>query len=190
MINLLPPSIKKQRAYSKYNRTLRGLTILTLVFGVILALTMFAGNFYVGTLIDASLLELENKEEEVADYSDVSKEAEELNSQITGVINTLDKTTRYSVLIKDIGRLLPANTYIESLELDGSSASPLTLIVISNTEDDALSTQFALADSDLFSSIDVIFFQKVDSRYQMELVLAYKDPGAALGNTATPQEQN
>lgn len=189
MINLLPTPIKKQQIYARYNKTLLQLIILTVIFGTVLALVMLAGNFYIGTLIRSSQNELEEKQTEINGYAQVSKEAQELDTQITSILKTLDKTTRYSVLIKDIGRLLPANTYIERLELDGSSDAPLTLTVISDTQDDALSTQFALADSELFSSIDVILFRKVDNVYQMELVLAYKDSTAALGNSVT-QETN
>ncbi len=179
MINLLPPTIKKQQQYAKFNSGIRQYVVISISVGVLLSATILVGNLYTTMFIQDVEEQLANKQKQVANYKKTEATAKNINTQLKEFTSITDQTTRYSVVLKDLATNLPANTRITGFTFDGKVDSTLKLTVITNDRTTALSVQPSLDAMERFSFVDIQEFRKEGSDYMVDLSLAFSDEEAA-----------
>lgn len=188
MINLLPIELKTQYAFSRRNTGLRWVILAIIAVGVLSSLLMTAGGWYVGRLVKTAKSELTTKQTEITKYKSSEQKARELNSKIEAIVDVNSKTTRYSGLISDLSKLLPAGSYVETIDLNGKADAPLLLEVTANDKSTALKVHDSLADSKRFAFVDIVQFKQDPAqkgRYILSINLGFASPEAAFGSPAS-----
>ena len=191
MINLLPSDLKQQYAYSRKNSILRWIIVVTIVIGSLSSALVIAGDLYVSNLAKTAESDLIAKQAEISRYRKDEQKAKELNANIESIADASSKTTKFSDVILSIRGLLPAGSYVETINLDGKAESPLQLGIIAKNKTVALNVHDAFADSEQFSNVDIMRFSKdsnsKDSKgYVVEINLGYTSPAAAYGPPGDP----
>ncbi len=191
MINLLPSDLKQQYAYSRKNSILRWIIVVTIVIGSLSSALVIAGDLYVSNLAKTAESDLIAKQAEISRYRKDEQKAKELNANIESIADASSKTTKFSDVILSIRGLLPAGSYVETINLDGKAESPLQLGIIAKNKTVALNVHDAFADSEQFSNVDIMRFSKdsnsKDSKgYVVEINLGYTTPAAAYGPPGDP----
>ena len=191
MINLLPRDIKQQYAYSRKNTILRWVIVATIIVGVLSSALVMAGNWYVSSLAKAAESDLVTKQSEISKYKKDEQRAKQLNTQIEAIADASSKTTKFSEVILKIRALLPAGSYVETINLDGKAESPLQLGIIAKNKTVALNVHDAFADSEQFSHVDIMRFSKDSNSkdgkgYVVDINLGYSTPAAAYGPPGDP----
>ena len=191
MINLLPSDLKQQYAYSRKNSILRWIIVVTIVIGSLSSALVIAGDLYVSNLAKTAESDLIAKQAEISRYRKDEQKAKELNANIESIADASSKTTKFSDVILSIRGLLPAGSYVETINLDGKAESPLQLGLIAKNKTVALNVHDAFADSEQFSNVDIMRFSKdsnsKDSKgYVVEINLGYTTPAAAYGPPGDP----
>lgn len=124
MINLLPPEIKNQITYSKYNTTLIKLTAAVMVAGVILVTILRLGSANTDVSIDGV------KRQVTQDKSDanIEKTLRDTAERFNTVSAITASRHHYSTFIRSLSAALPNDAIISGLELSAET-KPITLNV-------------------------------------------------------------
>jgi len=179
MINLLPAEVKKQIGFSRKNTRLRHYVIIALLTSVLLSATLMVGNLYTKRFSANVEQQLAIKQKEVANYTATEKKARTINSQLKKLLTVSERTTRYSAVLNDLAKSLPANTKISGFKFDGNPNNKLELIVTAADETTALSVQPTLEATDRFSFVDIQEFSKAEGHFQVSVALAFASAEAA-----------
>lgn len=193
MINLLPSDLKQQYVYSRKNSILRWIIVATIVIGSLSSALVIAGDLYVSNLAKTAESDLIAKQAEISRYRKDEQKAKELNANIESIADASSKTTKFSDVILSIRGLLPAGSYVETINLDGKAESPLQLGIIAKDKTVALNVHDAFAGSEQFSNVDIMRFSKDSNSkdgkgYVVDINLGYSTPAAAYGPPGDPVE--
>ncbi len=178
MINLLPPDIKVQLKYAKYNRLV--LSYLKLAVGVVVLLgTIFAGTlYYVAQETNRVAKGVESRQAELNSNLAFQKQAQEISDRLQA-IKTLDSSqTRFSLVLDDISKYLPQSVSLEGITLTGDDKKPLAIAIFGSTYDSILAFRNAVLLSPRISGADLVSIANNGTGFQGNVVIAFK-PGQA-----------
>jgi len=159
MINLIPDNLRDQLRYAQHNLLLRKyLLAIVFIAGVV------AATFWIGMLaLGRQSLDLENqlaaKNSQLAEYSDVLAQAQELSDTIDTIEALLDREIKFSQLLTEIASLVPSGASLNGISLSNEEDT-LTLTATINSQDLAAVFQQNLASSDLFAVADIASMNK------------------------------
>ncbi len=155
MINLMPPEQKEAIKFGSYNVNIIQYMILIIVAGIALAAVITFGVQIVSS--DESKLNesITAKQEQLVTYSEDIELARSLTSKISTVDVLLDNEVHFSVLLQEIGSLLPPGSSLNDLNLSNDTSE--NIVLTANTDSEAIATQLQqnLVNSELFTGADI-----------------------------------
>lgn len=155
MINLLPNDTKKSRIYGRRNRRLIGYSLSILSIGFIAISVSLFNMQYVNGDENRLKAEMLQREAEVVKLETSQKEVEKISTQLKTIDKLYSGEIKFSVLVPNIGALLPNGVVLNALTLTGGRASPLQLDVDMDQQEYAAILQQNLVKSDLFEAVDI-----------------------------------
>ncbi len=180
MINLMPPDIKEQMRYAKLNRVaihyVWGLVIVLIVLGGV-----FGGAFYLlNQQTQAANANAAGDHQQIAKLDEtVLPEAKAASERLNAIKYVQGTQTRFSAVIADIAKVVPAGVSIDSMTLTGDDKTPVTIAVTADSYNDALAFRDALTTSPRIANADLETITSTSgSGYTANVVVAFK-PGEA-----------
>lgn len=117
MINLLPPEVKRQQTFARYNvQLLRYMLLVFLVAGV-MSLFVLGANFYAQQRLNTLQDQLLSKEDRISGLKDTQERADSINDQLTLVDTLLDQQSYYSNFINELASSTPRWAQIVQMNL-------------------------------------------------------------------------
>lgn len=155
MINLLPKDAKKERIYGRRNRRLIGYSLSIVSIGLIaISISLFNMRYVYG---DEKRLkqEMAQRSTEVSALESSQQQVEKISSQLKTIDKLYSGEVKFSILVPQIGALLPNGVVLNALTLTGGRTSPLQLDI--DMDDPNLAGVFAknLVKSELFEAVDI-----------------------------------
>jgi len=198
MINILPPEVKIARKFGKRNRSLLSGSFMLLLIGIASTLVMFFNAGLVTRDKNSLQAEIATKQNQAAELIKTRGELEKLDSDLATIEKLYDGEIIFSVLMPQIGGLLPAGTVLNGLTLSGGVDDPLNLEI--DMESQALAAVFQqnLVNSDIFEAADITNITSkgeggADDKYLFSATVTAKFKGSKKPTTAntavTPAEQ-
>lgn len=180
MINLLPPEIKEQVRFSKFNVVLRRYAILTLAASLALIGTIWATQMYASTQISELETNLTERRSELTDYQQLENRVSALDSRLNTISRLYDQQTRFSALLEDLAAVLPSGAFINSIVLTGEADQPVQISISTSSFAQAGTINAALSSSERIESVDIqsITAAGDTGRYSVNVVLAFSEGGA------------
>lgn len=132
MINLLPPSIKAEIAYSKFNTTLIKLIVSVLITGATLVTIVSLGSSNTDISISAVKQQLAQDQSK----SNIEKTLRSASERFNSVSSIEATRHRYSGFIRSLANALPGDAIINTLTLS-SDAKPIKLNVSTTSSNSA-----------------------------------------------------
>jgi Tfp pilus assembly protein PilN len=179
VINLLPPSIKSEIRFAKWNRL--ALAYLRVLVAVVIAL---AGVF------GWALWQLGDQEHQVAAkvadkqaaISKLSKsflpKAKDASERLNAIKFVQTSQTHFSNLIADLVAVLPKDVNIEGLTLTGDEAKPVTMDVSAKSYDQVLALRNSLENSKRVANADIVSINNQSGSWTASVIIGFK-PGQA-----------
>lgn len=155
MINLLPPDINKQIKFGRRNAVLMRYLTLAVVVAVILAAEFIGGQIYVAQRIKAAEDEVANKNVSLAQYADVEKKVQAVNSRVTSIQAIQKSQSKFSLLLADLAAATPKGVAITSISLTGDDKKPVRVSATATDYATALSFRDSIAKSPRISAADI-----------------------------------
>lgn len=178
MINLLPPTVKRQIRYAKYNRIALGYAQLSLVVLLVLAAVFVGTIFYVNMQTAQVAKSVSARQAELADSVELQKQFQDASDRLKA-IKTLDTSqTRFSVLLSDIAKYLPQGVSLEGITLTGDDKKPLSIAVLGTSYESILAFRNAILLSPRIAGADLISINNSVDGFEGNVVIAFK-PGQA-----------
>lgn len=120
MINLLPRDIKEDIFYARRNTRLRNWIIASLVALIGVGIIVAGGLIYMHQAIKSQASQIDKAKQnlQIEKVDDTQKRIEEISSNTKLTLNVLSREILFSKLIRQIGSALPANTALQSLQID------------------------------------------------------------------------
>jgi Tfp pilus assembly protein PilN len=164
MINLLPPEIKQQRKYSKYNRIL-----IQSIFGLVILALITAAAFYTSWLIlknnEQHLTQsVERENDKTREYGAIENQAKALADRLATIENIQSARSHYPALLQALAEATPQDAYITSFTLD-PSAKTMNLSAYAKTDQAVASFKNSLESSSRFSSAAIQSMEPASDPY-------------------------
>jgi Tfp pilus assembly protein PilN len=191
MINLLPPEIKDSIRFARINVILIQYAIIAIFTVVIVITLMLFGKASLGNT-KSELEELIRVDRvKIAELEQVNTEAKKLSETVSTIGKLIDQEVKFSVLLQEIGAVIPKGTVVSGLTLSQDAAEPISLSVLTDSAERAGVLQENLIASDLFLSADILSVTKasgdVAGGYQFTAELqAYYNPDLPLATLDDP----
>lgn len=173
MINLLPPEVKSQIAFSKRNAKARRLVaVLFLSAGLVGGLVVYT-QMTLGQRIRSGEAEIKSLEE--GTDTSTQQKVKDINGQLTAIKKLRQSKNHYSAVVRDLASVLPGGTSIQSIALAGDG-KPLKLVI--NAADFEVATQVreSLASSQRVAAVDIDSISSGTGGYSVSVTIAFK-PG-------------
>lgn len=170
MINLLPPEIKSEIAFSKYNTALIKLMATILAAGSVLLITLFVGSRNQASRVD--VLEKQN----VRRAADVQLETtlKSVNEKVKTISTVKASKHHFSAFLRDFAAALPGDASINNLDLNSQTTSiKLTVNVGSNSSTSQLKDSLT-AVSARISSVEVESITQSETGFDVVLIITLK----------------
>jgi len=155
MITILPPELKEQVKYSRYNVIARRYLVVILLIIAAVSASLWFGHRYA----DEQLAAYENRAEtirtEARDFQDVESEVNAFNTKMAAIDGVLKSRTAFSDVLEEFAEVLPSGAFINGISLADEIDSPLDLTVIAQSRDQALVIRNALLQSELVTDADI-----------------------------------
>jgi Tfp pilus assembly protein PilN len=184
VINLLPPSLKEQIKYAKFNRVVVRYVRLTIVVVVVLGAILAGAFYYLNLESVAAQNDVSAKQQTIAQYKgSILPKASDAASRLNAIAYAQETQTHFSKLISDLATVIPQGVSLNTIALTGDPATPVTITVDAQTYDEVLSLRNALLTSPRISACDISTISATNPpqysySFQGTLVLAFK-PGEA-----------
>ncbi|HEX7259495.1 MAG TPA: hypothetical protein VF272_01020 [Candidatus Saccharimonadia bacterium] len=179
MINLLPPEIKTQVAYSRYNRSLLRYLWLTLLLALILAGSLLAATYFLNQDIKRIDTDLAAKQHQIKAYESLQAKAKATGARLASIGTIQKNQAKFSILLADLAQYMPQGTAISSIILTGDDKQPVRLTVNAVDYKTALSFRDSIARSPRISAADIENIKRQPTNdYAVVVVFAFK-PGVA-----------
>jgi Tfp pilus assembly protein PilN len=178
MINLLPPDIKKQMRYAKYNRTALAYLQLTVIVLVVLALIFVGTIFYVNLQTTQVAKNVQARQADLASTVELQKQLQDASDRLTAIKTLETSQTRFSVLLSDLAKYLPQGVSLEGITLTGDDKKPLSIAVVGTSYDSILAFRNAILLSPRIAGADLVSITSSATGFQGNVVIAFK-PGQA-----------
>lgn len=154
MINLLPPSEKRQIIAGQTNVLLWRYCITSLLLaGLLLAVT--GGVYFMMIRSKAGAEETIASSNQVAiKYQEIQRQSTEFSSNLATAKTILGKEVRYSKIAVSIAQALPSGVVLESLNLDAKTfGTPIVINAMGKNYDDSLRLKTSLEKSGSFKDV-------------------------------------
>jgi len=183
MINLLPPEVKENTKLAKYNVILlQYVFVIVIAVGIMAYLMTFGRQALTRTRSDIEN-SLSSDRARVAELKGVNDEATDLSNTINTIDTLLDREVKFSLLLQEIGSIMPPGAKLSALALSQDATQPVRLSVDLTSAERAGVLQQNLAESEIFIGADIISVNQgsPDSKYPFAGDLqAYYDPSFSL----------
>lgn len=155
MINLLSTERKAALRAARVN-----VFLLRYIWLVLLAFVFILGTLYVSyTLLqetETSAKErIEANDVQSAAYSDTKQKVDALSTKLNGAKEVLGQSVSYAKILTTLGQSMPKGTILDSFKITQAdlAGTPLELTAYAKTDEDAVSIQQALQQSQLFAAV-------------------------------------
>lgn len=157
MINLLPPSAKKELRAARLNVTLRRYLIATIFFGT-LAISTFVGGFYLANdEKQAAIKAKEAADKSLAQYDDINKKGSTFFNNLTIGSSIIKSDLSFYSLILDIAKVVPRGVIMNNLSIGSASLdTPISINAKATSYDTGINFKNSLENSDLFESVKLV----------------------------------
>lgn len=176
MINLMPPDMKEQIKYAKFNRLLVRYLQLVVVVAVALG-GVFGGAMYlINQQTAAATSDAADKQATIAQFNKTFvPQAKAAADRLNAIKYVQSSQTRFSSVIADIAKVVPDGVTINTLTLTGQDNVPVTVAITADSYNDALAFRNALITSPRIAGADLETISTNDSKsYQANVVIAFK----------------
>jgi Tfp pilus assembly protein PilN len=179
VINLLPPPLKEQLRYARYNQL--ALRYLRLLIALVVVLAgIFGASIYF--LHQQSVLitkDVASKQADINQYASTVKQAKDVADRLTAIKTIQASQTKFSLLLDDLAKVLPKGVSIDSITLTGDDKKPVRVSVTGSSYDSMLAFREALAGSPRISGVDLENVNQAgQGQFQSSVVIGFK-PGQA-----------
>lgn len=154
MINLLPPDIKEEITYSKYNAIVVRYLVIVLGVAALLAGALIGAQFYLGQKTSASTNRLIDTQSKMSQYSSVQKQAKELNARITSIQTIQNSQTRFSELLSNLAAATPQGVALTGIALTNDKTKPVRVQAQAVDYRSALAFRDSIVNSPAFTAAD------------------------------------
>jgi Tfp pilus assembly protein PilN len=184
MINLLPPDLKEQITYAKFNKIVVHYVRLTVVIAIVLAAIMVGSFYYLNLEVAAAQSNVTAKQQTIAQYkSTILPKATDASNRLNAIAYVQETQTHFSKLISDLSLVIPQGVALNTMSLTGNAAAPVQISVDSQTYDEVLALKNALLTSPRVQAVDItsiiqLYPAQYGYNFQSILVIAFK-PGEA-----------
>jgi hypothetical protein len=162
MINLLPPAIKQEMRYSRYNAVIIRYVRLAVFVTLVLAGALLGGRYYLDQQVKQTNARIAEKQQQVEQYTKLEASAKKLSERV-GSIQKLQKSqSRFSVLLSDLAQYMPQGAAISSITLTGDDKHPVRMTVKSMDYKTALGVRDGIIKSKRISAADIENIQGPD----------------------------
>ncbi len=180
MINLLPPELKQEIKYSRWNG--RVVHYLTIVIGLALVVgSGFAATSY-SLYQHTAVVKQDNaaKASTIAGYKSTIATASALNERVAAIKTIQASQPKFSLLLSDIAKFSLKGTAINSISLTGADSKLVQITATSASYIAAVSLRDALAASPRISAADLISVasNSQSNTFTAVIVIGFK-PGQA-----------
>jgi Tfp pilus assembly protein PilN len=175
MINILPPALKQQQRYGRYNYQLWHYLLLAALLLVLLAVVIGGSFWYAGQQGRSYEATLKQKQAENQQYAEVEKNVQNMQSNVALIEKLFNEKTQYSRLLSDIGGLLPPGAYVSKISLSGDDKKPLEMSAVVNSFNDAAVARNSLASSPRFKTVDIQTITAAQGKFLVEFSIAFKE---------------
>lgn len=196
MINLLPPEAKQAIKFGRLNVVLLQYVFISIItVMMVVSLLMFGRASLISTKDDIEK-QLESDRAQTTQLAPISAEAEELSKTINVIDRLLEKEIRFSILLREIGSLIPSGASLSGLILVEDQSEPVSLAVLVDSAEKAGVLQENLIQSDLFISADILTVTRSsdpEAQYAFSAnIQAYYNPELPLSaiDDQAPEEVN
>ncbi len=159
MINLLPPRLGLNIRYGRHNATLRRWLVAVGLANAGLLIIILFGGLYINRQ-SANLsrsLSFTQQQLKAQKLSEVQKSSQDITNNVKIINQVLSREIRFSDLIQEVGKVMPAGTILDGLTLNKVNGA---LDMSASTKDYVSATQIAVNLSDpknnLFAKVDII----------------------------------
>jgi len=155
MINLLPPTDKRQVRAGRSNTLLLRYNVFLLIalgflFVTIGVVYVFLANTKAGA--EQTITESESR---VGNYAEVEKQAGEFKANLAIAKQIMDKEVIYTDVILEIASLMPPGVVLDDLKLDSKTFGTKTILAAhSKTIGDAIALKESFQKSPLFTDVN------------------------------------
>ncbi len=156
MINLLPPETKVAVKFARLNVTLIQYCILVVIVSVAVIGVLLFGLVVINTRESRLQASITDDRTQAQKLEPVNTKAKELSTTINTISGLLKREIKFSVLLDDIGSIMPTGTVLTGLTLSDQRDQPLTLDALVVDEESAAVLRENLAESELFQSADIV----------------------------------
>lgn len=169
MINLLPPAVKQQNQFARWNVSLLQYTFLTVAISISLVGVLIFGVVIVSR--DESSLQkaIDTKQQTLDQLQPEFNQAKLLANRVNTVKALFDKNIEFSKLLQNIGALIPDGASLTGLSLTGNDQRPLQIQAKVKTQDLAAVLRENLEASDIFSLADIQVINVGDTKGSVPL---------------------
>lgn len=155
MINLLPPTVKKQVYFSKLNRTVIGYIWLVGIVGLLIAASFSVTWLYFKNKINATQAQITEKESQRAHFGDIENKAKGLADRLAAIDKIQTDQNKFSNLLTEMANLTPKGVYIYTIAVGNDIKQPVSVLAYADSSTSAVSLQKSLATSPRFSDVTI-----------------------------------
>jgi len=179
MINLLPPTLKTEIRYAKWNRL--ALAYLRVSVAVVIVLAGILG-WCVWQLHSQEQDVAKKVTERQAEISKLSQEflpkAKDASERLNAIKFVQTSQTHYSDVMSDLVAALPKDVDIDTMTLMGDETKPVTMTVLAKSYDQVLALRNSLASSKRVAAADIVSITNSGTARNASIVIGFK-PGMA-----------
>jgi Tfp pilus assembly protein PilN len=159
MINLLPPELKQEYRYARYNRKLLYWTVAFIFTIGGVAIITGAGVVYMNNSINSYRVHTATTQSELAkqNINGIQKEVSETSGNLNLMVQVLSKEILFSKLLDRLASITPPNVALTNLTIS-QDESAIQITAKSKNYDAATQLQVNIADpsNQIFSKADIV----------------------------------
>lgn len=163
MINLLPPAIKTDLRYSRYNAMMVRYVIAGIVLTLLLGATFVGARIYLANELKTINGEVAESNLKIAGFSTVQKQAAEVNSRAKSIQTIQLTQARFSLLLSDLAQATPQGVTINQIILTGDDKKPVRVSATAKNYESAVAFREGISHSPRISAADIESIQDADS---------------------------
>lgn len=176
MINLLPPTIKEQVTFSKRNAMLVKYFWVALFTALVLAGAFCATFLYLRQRLTAAKQEIAQKEAKIATYKGLKDNVKNLNLRVASIKSIQARQAKFSALLGDLSKSMPAGTALTAISLTGDDKKPVTISAVADSYNGAVGLRDTLAASSRIAAADIQTVSGGKDGYHVDILVSFK-PG-------------
>ena len=174
MINLLPPTIKEEMRYSRYNALLVHYLTLSVGIGIVAIATLIGGRYYLDGRVSATERQIADTQTTIDQQGQLQADAKKISSRIASIEAIQKNQAHFSQLLIDLSNSMPKGTVISSIGLTGDDKKPVKLTVFALDYNSAVAFRDSIVQSKRVSGADIQLIQaNTDSKYTVEITFGF-----------------